>query len=288
MELQKLRYFYTVATFEHMTRAAEHIGIAQPALSQAIRSLEQELNVELFQKQGRNIVLTEYGRYLQKRLETLLPEIDGLPAELEQIKHRINKTVKLNIQAASSFVVNAIVSYRRKNPDALFDFEQNMRRHDCDIVIRTNGLDEPESRTYHRRCVKEERIYLAVPKTSSYAALPSIDLTAVKEEGFVMLSNARLFGIICNKFCSAAGFFPKILFESDSPSAVQNIISTGTGVAFWPEYSWGAVNNENVVLLPISYPICQRELIIELHNRIPHSEYAEDFYQHLLRQIDSE
>ena len=285
MELQKLRYFRTVAQFQHMTRAAEQIGIAQPALTQAIKALEGELGVALFAKKGRNIVLTEYGEYLKGRLDSLLPEIDGLPRELEQMKCRINKTIKLNILAASSFVVNAIVSYRHKHPDAIFDFEQNEQKYDCDIVIKTNGFDDKANSSYIKRCVKEERIYLAVPKDSPFAQLSSIDLRAVKDEGFVMLSSSRLFGIICNKFCSAAGFLPKILFESDSPAAVQNIISTGTGVAFWPEYSWGRVNNKNVVLLPISFPLCQRELIIELHNRLPASQYAEDFFKHLIQQI---
>ena len=100
-----------------------------------------------------------------------------------------------------------------------------------------------------------------------------------------MLSNTRLFGVICNKFCSIAGFLPKILFESDSPVAVQNIISMGAGVAFWPEYSWGKINNKNVALIPISYPVCQRDLIIELHSRLPKSVYAEDFYKYLLSKI---
>lgn len=285
MDLQKLRYFHTVAKFQHMTRAAEHIGIAQPALTQAIKGLERELGVALFAKKGRNIVLTEFGEYLQGRLDSLLPEIDGLPGELEQMKCRVNRTVKLNILAASSFVVNTIVSYRRENPDAIFDFEQNEQKYDCDIVIKTNSFDHDTKADYIKRCVKEERIYLAVPRNSTYAQLPSIDLRAVKDEGFVMLSSSRLFGTICNRFCSAAGFLPKILFESDSPAAVQNIISTGTGVAFWPEYSWGNVNNKNVVLLPISFPNCQRELIIELRDRLPSSQYAEDFYRHLIQQI---
>lgn len=287
MELQKLRYFYTVAQYGHITRAAEHIGIVQPALTQAIKSLEQELGVPLLKKQGRSIVLTEYGQYLQKRLHTLLPEIDRIPGELEQLRSRINKTIKLNIQAASSLVVSAIVSYRKENPDALFDFEQNTQQTDCDIVIRTNGSSNKPNRPYEERCIKEERIYLAVPKVSPYAKLSSIDLRTLKDEGFVMLSSSRQFGNICGKFCAIAGFFPKILFESDSPSAVQSIIGTGSGIAFWPEYSWGKVNNENVVLLPISYPKCQRELIIERFDRLPRSEYAAEFYDHLLDHIVS-
>ena len=84
-----------------------------------------------------------------------------------------------------------------------------------------------------------------------------------------------------------AGFYPKILFESDSPGAVQNIISTGTGIAFWPEYSWGSLAIQDIVLLPITNPVCKRELIIELHERTPSSQYAEDFFDFLVDQINA-
>ena len=131
----------------------------------------------------------------------------------------------------------------------------------------------------------EENIFLAVPRHSVYASYPSIELAAVKDDSFVMLSSSRLFGVICNKFCSMAGFYPKVLFESDSPGAVQNIISTGTGIAFWPEYSCGSLAIQDVILLPITNPVCKRELIIELHERTPSSQYAEDFFDFLVDQI---
>lgn len=285
MEIQKLKYFYTVAQFQHMTKAAEHIKIAQPALSQAIKSLENELGVALFSKNGRNIVLTECGEYLKNRLDSILPEIDGLADEMAQLKSRVNKTVKLNILAASSFVVSAIVEFRKKHPDVIFDFEQSALNQGSDMVIKTNGFGNESKKKCIKRCVKEERIYLAVPKNSDYAKYDSIDLKQVSEEGFVMLSSSRLFGIICEKFCNAASFYPKIMFESDSPSAVQNIISTGTGVAFWPEYSWGKVNNENVKLLSISEPVCVRELIFELFEQSSKSLYAEEFFDFLTEYI---
>ena len=287
MDIQKLKYFYTVAKYEHITKAAAELHLSQPSLTQAIHALEDDLGVPLFRKQGRGIVLTEFGIYLKQRLDILLPEFDQLPRELGMLKNESTKRVKLNILAASSFVINAIIRYRKKHPDIIFDFEQNEITHDCDIMITTNGINgaAPTPATYVRRCVKEERIYLAVPKDSAYVQRGAIELNEVKDENFIMLSNSRLFGVICNKFCSIAGFLPKILFESDSPIAVQNIIGMGTGVAFWPEYSWGKIKNKNIVLLPISSPVCQRDLIIELYSRLPRSEYAEDFYEYLLDQI---
>ena len=100
-----------------------------------------------------------------------------------------------------------------------------------------------------------------------------------------MLSGSRLFGVICNQFCSEAGFTPRIMFESDSPSAVQNIISTGAGIAFWPEYSWGKLTSDSVKLLTVTSPDCRRELIAEFYETGNRSQYAEDFYEFLLNEF---
>lgn len=286
MELHKLRYFYTVAKFQHMTKAAEYLSIAQPALSQSIKSLEQELSVELFSKKGRNIELTPYGEYLYKRLETLLPEFDSIPLELQKLKGEVTKTVRLNILAASAFVIDSIVEYRKINSDVVFEYEQRKQKSDCDIVIYTNGSNVSSSNNKISEYIKKESIYLAVPKNSVYAGRESVELSEVQNEEFIMLSSARLFGALCNEYCRACGFYPKVLFESDSRTAVQNIVSTGAGVAFWPEHSWGNVDNDNVVMLPISNPSCSRDLIIELHSTFPTSCYAQDFYDFLINRLN--
>jgi len=287
MELHKLKYFYIVAKFEHMTRAAEYLSIAQPALSQAIKSLEQELSVELFYKKGRNIVLTPFGEHLYKKLEILLPQIDSIPEELQRLKGEVTKTVRLNILAASAFVIDSIVEFRRINPDVVFDYEQSEQKSDCNIVIYTNGLKMSATNTKISDCVKSEKIFLAVPKDSQYSQRSCIDLAEVRDEGFIMLSSARLFGALCNDFCKEAGFYPKILFESDSRTAVQNIVSTGAGVAFWPEYSWGDVDKDKVSLVSIVNPHCSRDIIVEYHSTFPKSCYAEDFYNFLINRMNS-
>lgn len=285
MDIQKLKYFHSVAKLQNITKAAENLHISQPSLSHALHILEWEMGVPLLKKQGRRIALTEVGEYLDQRLNSLLPEFDNLPTELLQLKNKVTNTIKLNILAASSFVINVIVKFRKQHPEVIFDFEQNEIKSDCDIVVKTNGLDNVSANKYIKRCVKEEKIYLVVPKNSEYAQMREIDLRSVKNESFVMLSGSRPFGIICGKFCTIAGFNPKILFESDSPIAVQNIIGTGTGVAFWPEYSWGKIKNKNIIKIPISYPVCQRDLIIELHERSPKSKYADAFYEYLKQQL---
>ena len=71
MDLLKLRYFYAVAEFEHVTKAAEKLHIAQPAITKTIKLLESELGVPLFIRVGRNVKLTEYGELLKRKLAVI-------------------------------------------------------------------------------------------------------------------------------------------------------------------------------------------------------------------------
>lgn len=282
MELAKLRYFYVVAKHGHVTRAAEEIHIAQPALTKAIKQLEDELGVPLFYKKGRNIYLTAYGEYLRERVEKILRRVDSIPTELEILKAEQRHTVKLNVLAASTVVTDAVISYKKKHPEAVFQLIQNETETDCDLSVSMNGVDVSALPAFQKRTVMEEEIYLAVPKNSRYADREEISLREVKEEGFVILAGSRMFRAVCDRFCAYAGFKPYTSFESDSPVAVHNIIGAGAGVGFWPEYSWGEASDD-MVLLSISEPACQRELVIGLHESPIPSEAAEDFYRYLLR-----
>ena len=75
MNLSQLQYFKTLAKEEHYTRAAQILSITQPSLSHAIAQLEQELGTRLFEKKGRNVVLTRYGKiflpYVEESLKVL-------------------------------------------------------------------------------------------------------------------------------------------------------------------------------------------------------------------------
>lgn len=286
MELTKLRYFYTVAKYQHVTRAAEELHIVQPALTKTIKQLEEELDTPLFFKQGRNIRLTEFGVYLKNRLEGVFSLLDGLPEELETLKAERRMTVKLNVLAASTAVTDAVVAYKKKRPEAVFELIQNETETDCDVSVSINNADFTALPPFVSRSVMEEKIYLAVPKNSKYAARESIQLCEVKDEGFVNLAGSRLFRSVCDGFCAYAGFKPRSSFESDSPVAVRNIIGASAGVGFWPEYSWGKASSD-VVLLPILDPVCQRELVLGLHRNPASSEIAPDFYGHLLKFLQS-
>lgn len=284
MELAKLRYFYAVAKLGHVTKAAEEIHIAQPALTKAIKLLEEELSAPLFYKKGRNVYLTVFGEYLKNKLDTVLPLLDGIPEEINVLKNVERNVVKLNVLAASTAVTDAVVSYKKKHPEVVFQMIQNETEFDCDVSVTVQSVHVSALPVYKKRQVMQEKIYLAVPKNSPYAKKESIRLQEASGEGFVHLAGSRLFRVLCDRFCALAGFQPQTTFESDSPLAVHNVIEASAGVGFWPEYTWGKASAE-VALVPISEPNCERELILGLHESASSSQFATDFYEYLVRYL---
>lgn len=280
MELQQLQYFLVAAQYEHITKAANSLHIAQPALSQSIKRLEAELNVSLFERRKGGIVLSDAGKMLVEELKPIMKSLDSLPKKLQETAKKQQQTIHLNVLAASILVTNSIIAYKAKHPEVHFRFVQSQSATDYDLCITA---------TLHRgnytanQVMLEEKFFLAVPVSSKYANYSEIELKEVAEEGFIFMSDTRPIRTICDQFCMEAGFTPDIVFESMNFESVRSLISAGLGVGFWPEYSWeNAELTQNVVLLPIKSPECKRDIIITYNEQFSGSPIAKDFYEFLI------
>ena len=283
MELSQLRYFCAVAESQHMTKTAERLHIAQPALTQSIRRLEKELGVPLFVPRGRGIALTEYGRFLYKRLLPVVGTLNQLPKELAAMAHLESNTIHLNVLAASTLITASVIEYKRRQHHINFQLFQNSELEVCDINATTQPFDQARPAGGRRSFACTERIYLAVPKLGCYGERTSIRLSEVAEAEFVSLGGGyQQFRQICDRFCIQAGFRPKVIFESDSPAAVRNLIGAGMGVGFWPEFTWGMLDSAEVLLLPIEEPVCQRELVVSCNRNKADNSEVRNFYEFLV------
>lgn len=280
MELLQLRYFLEVAHTQHITKSAERLHIAQPSLSQSIKRLENELGVQLFSARGRNIELTECGRFYRDRLEPLMQKLDGLTEQLRDMADPEQTTIRLHVTAASRIVTEAIIEYRRRHEKTNFQFLLNEDASLCDVSIDGHsaggrGIDPDEAFSLN------ERIFLAVPDTPRFANTNRVELRDFRSAGFICLSARSQFRQMCDRFCAESGFSPHIAFESDSPDTVRNMIAAHMGVGFWPAFTWGRLKGEGMRLLEIGEPICQRGIIIRRKRNQPHFEEVEEFYAFL-------
>ena len=296
MELTHLKYFLEVARTEHVTQSAKTLCIVQPALTHALHKLEEELGVKLFKTQGRNIKLTEIGEYFYKKVKPLYEDIESLPAQLRAMENEQSATVNLNVLAASSFVTNAVILYKRNDPDLRFNLVQNEETTLYDICVRTYanykasrhyGGEDPDEENF----VCTENIYLAVPNTAQYRKRDSISLKELQETNFIGLYGSKQLRSIFNEYCERRiGFKTHITFESDNALAVKDAIASGIGVGFWPEFSWGRINNRRIRLLKITDAEFKRDIVITLRKNKQDNSRAERFYQcltGLLRRASS-
>ena len=287
MDFMQIKYFLEVADSQHVTNSAKKLHIAQPALTKSIHRFECELGVPLFTHKGRNIILTEYGKFMRDRLKPLMEEIEDVPKQLKTKIALENETIHLNVLAASTLITEAIIKYKSLHQNINFQLFQNTENELYDIGITTRMFYQFSEDSAKNKFVYTEKIYLAVPNSGKYRNMSSIALEEVRDEGFISLLGSRQLRWICDKFCSQVGFQPKIIFESDNPAAVKNMIAANIGIGFWPEHTWGRLEGDNVLLLEISEPECQRDILFTCNHNKADNSNVEDFFSFLHRYADS-
>lgn len=287
MELNQIKYFLEVAKNEHVTKSAENLHVAQPALTQSIHKLEEELEIPLFKHDGRNIKLTTYGLWLYKKLTPIIKEIDEIPEQLKTMANLEDSTIHLNILAASTLITNAIIEYKKTNKKVHIQLNQNDQTDLYDICVTTKLFYQQNENEKDSVFVCSEKIFLAVPNIPRFSNLKSISLEEVKNENFIALSGSKHLRTICDKYCHEAGIHPNIIFESDNISAVKNTIGANLGIGFWPQYSWGKLDTKKVLLLEISNPVCSRDILISYKKNKLDCSQVEKFYKFLTDYVSS-
>lgn len=296
MELLQFRYFLEAARYGNLTRAAEELHIAQPALSQSIKRLEGELGVKLFDRKNHHIYLNEQGKLLEKRLFPIMESIDNLKDELWESVYSSKQTIYLNFFAASPFITNCIIAYRGQHPDVKFQVSQLEMTDSCDIHIDSRAAvrkADPGEKTMLpegaiRQEVLNEQIFLAVPVNSPLAEKKFVDLRELREEGYIRLGHGWQLRSICDDFFRQAGVRPQMIFESNSPESIRNLIAAGLGIGFWPEKSWGVMPGSRVVLIPIRYPVCQRDVLVTEFEQAKEKPVVEDFLNYMCEYFREE
>lgn len=260
MELLQLRYFLTAARYQHMTKAADALRIAQPALSQSIKRLELELGVSLFDRERRGIRLNDTGRFLQQTLRPIMEALDALPCAVREQAARSAGTIRLSLQAASCLAADWVIEFKRLHPEAAVQIRQDFYGEQADLSICAALPGVPAAKG--SRLLLKEEFFLAAAAGSPCAALPSVRLGDMKDTGFITLGgdeSARQAGM---HFCLEAGFTPRMICECSDTESAQRLIGAGLGVALWPVHSWGAPRHPDLALVPVSHPDCRRDIFL--------------------------
>lgn len=284
MELLQLRYFLAVAESEHMTNTAKQLHIAQPALTQSIHRLEQELGVSLFERAGRGIHLSPAGAYVRDRVKPAMETLENVVRDVQLFQQGEQGVVRVGVHAASGVAIDGIAAYSELNPHVSFEITQDERERHRDVIVTT--ITPRGSSTVENAVEKtpfSERIGIAVPAGSTLGDTAS--LADFASERFIALAGSRRFREVCDTFCARRAFTPHIAFESDNPLVVKKMIGLGLGVGFWPDHSWGDLDPKSCRLVHLQEPEFTRDVIVAKTSRCTPDSEAQRFYEFLLDYV---
>jgi DNA-binding transcriptional LysR family regulator len=230
----RLRHFVAVARNEHVTRAAQELGVPQPTLSRSIARLEADLGLPLFVRTGRVLRLTASGRLLLGHAERALAELEtalrALAGEASPDSGRVAFGFLHTLGGAT--VPQLLREFRAEHPGVRFELVQ--RGHDALVdLLRAGAVDLcltsplPDEPGLVTSSLSEQPLHLVVPPEHRFARRRRLRLAEAAQEQFVGLERGYGLRTTTDAWCHEAGFVPRLAFEGEEIDTVRGLVAAG-------------------------------------------------------------
>lgn len=244
MNLNQLHYFSRLAETQHYTKAAEELDISQPSLSHAISSLEKELGTRLFEKQGRNVVLTKYGVIFQEYVDESLKVLETGVKKVRSLTGQTEGLVELAYiyTLGSEFVPRIVSDFIRTHEELKVRFHFTVgntseviqgikeERFDigfCSMAERESGIQFTP--------VGMENLVVVVPKGHPLSYEKAVDLEqAAAYPQIFYTSNSGLRPVVDRMF-EQVKVRPQIAYEIEEDGSMAGLVAQNFGIAVMPE-----------------------------------------------------
>jgi DNA-binding transcriptional LysR family regulator len=247
MELRHLRYFIAVAEEANVSRAAERLGIQQPPLSQQIKAIERQLNVQLFRRKARGIELTEAGRALLDEARATLAQFDHAVEATQRTARGEQGRICVGLTATAPFhpfVPRVIRAFREAFPLVALTLEEclsdelvgRLRNERMDAAFIRTSVVDPEGLFINH--LLEEPMLVALPSEHALALSDGdagISLKRLAGETFILYGppGTGMYDATIAA-CRAAGFSPRVGQQAPRITSTLSLIAAGLGIALVP------------------------------------------------------
>lgn len=267
MNLNQINYFITLAETEHYTRAAEKLSITQPTLSHAISMLEEELNTELFEKRGRNVVLTKYGKLFLEYASESLRLLDNGIKKTKTMNGENTGMIELAYiyTLGLEFVPCLVRDFLTDHPDVNVRFKftvgntgeiiRGLKEEKYDLALCSRR--EKESQVQFLP-VGEENLVVVVAKNHPLAAKDEIALEETEPYQQIFFTQESGLRPTIEKLFRQADVQPEIAYEIEEDNAMAGLISRNFGIAVMPDIP--ILKYLDVKRLRITRPVIERHI----------------------------
>src|SRR5918998_1867674 len=233
MELRQLRYLVALADECHFTRAAAREHIAQPALSQQIRRLEDEVGLALVERTTRKVALTGAGELLVARARHILSEVDAAHAELQTLAGV--QGGRLSVGALHTMgpvdLSLLLASFHRNHPAVELTVREQsseelaeMLREDVIDLAFLSVTERIQSRGLELRRLVTEELVAVLPTDHALAGRESVALSQLATDAFISFRAGSRLRELLESGAAAAGFAPRITLESNESWRIRSLV----------------------------------------------------------------
>jgi LysR family transcriptional activator of glutamate synthase operon len=287
MELRQLRYLVTLSEELHFTRAAAREHIAQPALSQQIRRLEDEVGLALVERTTRRVAMTDAGTSLVARARRILAEVDAAGAEMQQLSGVQTGRVTVGVMHTMGPVdiSTALAIFHARRPgveltvreESSEELAEMLRVDELDLAF-LSVTERIESHGLGLQQLVSEELVAVLPRDHRLGRRSALRIDELAEDEFISYrAGARLRELL---FSAArdAGFRPRIKLESNESRRIRLLVAQGLGVAILPRSDAEAPGAE-IAVAALSGPPLTRDITLAWRSERRHAPAALEFLE---------
>jgi DNA-binding transcriptional LysR family regulator len=291
MDIRHLTYFIEVAKYRSFTKASKSLHLSQSTLSKVVKSLEEELNVELIDRSLKKIELTDAGEIVLAEGEIIMESLNDLSINLYDLMNLKKGKIKVGIPPIIGFLFfpKIIKGFNNLYPDIQIKIseddsnkvKQEVKEGILDLGVVMLPVDEKE---FDVIPFVYEELSLFVHHTHHLAQREKVEMKELKNENFILFKQ-ELINILIIQECQRVGFRPKIAFEISEWGFISEMIGENIGISICPKPIAKKMDQDLIKMVSIDNPIFPWHLGLISKKRKHASPAVREFIQYISANI---
>lgn len=290
MELRDLKSFIEVADHKSFTHAAEHSYLTQPSLSRAVKKIEEELGVELFDRSTRHLYLTDAGRIVYQQSLKAIQALSELNILLEDLRNIATGEIRIGIPPliGTLFFPKIAQAFYKKYPQVTLELVELGAKligklvEDSKIDVGIVVLPANEEKFNIHPLIQDE-FFLFLHKEHRLAQRSSVTLNELRDEKFILFQkDFTLHDLIIQK-CEREGFTPTISYRSSQWDLIIELVASKLGITLLPKSIYDKQSNEDIKIVRLEQPTLYWNLGVITKKDAYHSYALKEFMKMLNR-----
>ena len=252
----QMKYFDAVCRFQNISKAAAYLHISQPTITVAIQSLEGELGIKLFYRNGKHLLLTQEGSVIWDKVASILSHIEQLEKEIRDVAHNKNH-IRLGVplQIGVKLLPKLFNEFKALHPEINLEIceaggieaLQLIERDELDMAI--TNYDNNFSDTLSYKKIGENEICFCTNPLNPLSTKEFITPKDLADEKLVMLSGGFFINRVINNMFHNEGITPKVLLYTSQLHTIKNMVNHAFCSTFLMRQA--ITKDDNIVVIPI-------------------------------------